>query len=144
MAGSPAELLGGMVAEGAGAGGRPREGAPAPTAQEKGRETTEDTASFEKSGLDEAERGRYDAVLAARVAGAPFKDPPAIRGRAIREDRPHYITRGLVKIFQTGKEDFWAHQKARKLENNCDVSLMGWAQHVLRWRDGRALRHPRF
>ena len=84
MAGPPAEFLGGMVAAGAGAGGRPREGAPAPTAQEEGRETTEDTASFEKSGLDEAERGRYDEVLAARVAGARFKDPPAIRGRAIR------------------------------------------------------------
>ena len=61
----------------------------------------------------------------------------------VREDTPWYITAPFLKVFQTGEGDFWAYGTERK-ERGMPISLHAWVQHVLRGRDGRALRHPRF
>ena len=61
----------------------------------------------------------------------------------VREDTPWYISAAFPKIFQTGEGDYWAFEKLRKARGQ-PVSLHRWVQHVLRGRDGRALRHPRF
>ena len=82
---------------------------------------------------------------AARMDGAPIVEPPwSENGRTlIREDSPWYIVAAFPKIFQTGCGDYWAFVEKRK-QRGMDVSLKQWIGHVLRWRDGRALRHPRF
>ena len=61
----------------------------------------------------------------------------------VREDTPWYIAAAFPKIFQTGQGDYWAYQKQRQARG-LDVPLQEWFQHVLRGRDGRALKHPRF
>eukprot|EP00959_Pyramimonas_sp_CCMP1952_P042888 897453-Pyramimonas_sp.AAC.1 len=95
--------------------------------------------------MDRRERGIWERFQAARAKGAPILDPPALADtrQLVREDTPWYISAAFVKIFQTGEGDFWAYERARR-ERGLPVSLHAWVQHVLRGRDGRALRHPRF
>ena len=50
---------------------------------------------------------------------------------------------GFLKVFQTGRGDFWAFEQRRR-DRGLPVSLWDWFQHVLRHRSGRAMRHPRF
>jgi hypothetical protein len=97
---------------------------------------------FDTSNLSPAEKQQLREFAAARIGGAPIKDPPSA-GVLLREDTPFYIALAFPKIFQTGAADFWAYAEERKC-NGCQVTLLEWFQHVLRHRSGRALKHPRF
>jgi hypothetical protein len=91
------------------------------------------------------QRSMLNKFGAARVSKSTILEPPwSENGRTlIREDSPWYIVAAFPKIFQTGSGDYWAFAEKRK-QRGMDVSLKEWIGHVLRWRDGRALRHPRF
>ena len=70
--------------------------------------------------------------------------PPLLESlRLVKENTPWYISVAFLKVFQTGAGNYWAYAEERK-KNGLPVSLHSWLQHVLRYRDGRALRHPRF
>lgn len=64
---------------------------------------------------------------------------PSIRNTPIDEaaERERIFTMAFPTLFPTGKADF-NDPRARK------VSLKDYAQHLLRWKDGRFGRHPRF
>ena len=100
---------------------------------------------FDTSNMDRREQAIWDRFEAARVKKAPKLDPPSLEDtrRMVREDTPWYITAAFPKVFQTGEGDYWAYHKERTARG-LPVSLLEWVQHVLRGRDGRALRHPRF
>ena len=95
--------------------------------------------------IPSAQRPVLKKFGAARIVGGTILDPPwAENSRTlVREDSPWYIVAAFPKIFQTGSGDYWAFVNQRK-QRGMDVSLKEWLFHILRWRDGRALRHPRF
>ena len=95
--------------------------------------------------IPSAQRPVLKKFGAARIVGGTILDPPWVESSRtlVREDSPWYIVAAFPKIFQTGSGDYWAFVNERK-QRGMDVSLKEWLFHVLRWRDGRALRHPRF
>ena len=97
---------------------------------------------YDTSGLDSAEKLNLKKFHAARLQGAPIRDPPR-RGILLKENTPFYIALAFITIFQTGEGDYWAFQHQRE-QNGLPVSLVDWFVHVLRHKSGRALRHPRF
>ena len=100
---------------------------------------------FDTSHMDRREKAIFKKYQAAKPQAGVARDPPPIHDtrRMVREDTPWYIAAAFLKSFQTGAGDFWAFKKAREARK-LPVSLHSWLFHVLRRRDGRALRHPRF
>ena len=102
---------------------------------------------FDTTNMNARERYVHDRFRAGRLEGAAILDPPPIastkRQDIVREDQAWYISAAFPKIFQTGAGDYWAYAQARS-DRGQSVSLADWFFHVLRGRDGRALKHPRF
>ncbi len=95
--------------------------------------------------MERRERYIFKTYLANRAPGQVIVDGPRLSDTKtlVREDTPFYMAAAFVKIFQTGEGDYWAYAKQRKAAK-LEVNLHQWLQHVLKQRDGRALRHPRF
>ena len=100
---------------------------------------------FDTTAMTRPEQASLERYGAARLAGVPIVDPPKAADTRVllREDMPFYMALGFLKIFQTGRGDFWAFEQRRR-DRGLPVNLWDWFQHVLRHRSGRAMRHPRF
>jgi hypothetical protein len=135
------KTFGSLIAPDGAVASDPADDAAAPSSAEINAEQKE----FDTAGMTRQERASLERYGAARLAGAPIVRPPQAADTRIllREDMPFYMSLGFLKIFQTGRGDFWAFEQRRR-DRGLPVSLWDWFQHVLRHRSGRGLRHPRF
>ena len=101
--------------------------------------------SFHTHAMDRRETAIWHRFHAASLKRTPIVDPPELKNskRLIREDTLYCISLAFPKIFQDGKNDYWAYKQERQ-NKGLPLTLEEWFRHTLLCRDGRAASHPRY
>ena len=95
---------------------------------------------------DDANEAEVEDVSGQRKASKfkyPRVDPPEVEDKpsdAIREDTPGYIPSAFPKLFPHGTGDF--HSARGGLGRL--LKFEEWGRYVMKWHDGRFMRHTRF